>query len=117
MKPACRPGPTALLKALFVTGALLASSASMAYSVSNGRIVDDQGNRITIKGVNWFGFETETRVAHGLWARNMGEMLDQMKSLGFNAVRVPFCPAVLRSEPVAANSIDYNRNPTLRGLN
>lgn len=94
---------------------LIVSLPSHAYSVAAGRILDEQGNRITLKGVNWFGFETDTYVVHGLWARSMGDMLDQMKSLGFNAVRVPFCPTALRG--VATTSIDYSRNPTLQGLN
>jgi endoglucanase len=100
---------------LLVWMGLLASSASPAMSVSSGRIYDAQGNRITIKGVNWFGAETDTRVVHGLWARGMTDMLDQMKTLGFNAVRVPFCPATLQGVPT--NSIDYSKNPALQGLN
>jgi endoglucanase len=102
-------------RALFISAALLASAPSLAVQVSNGKIVDDQGNRITIQGVNWFGAETETRVVHGLWARSMTDMLDQMKSLGFNAVRIPFCPATLQGVPT--NSIDFSKNAALQGLN
>jgi endoglucanase len=102
-------------RALFISTALLASAPALAVQVSAGKIVDDQGNRITIQGVNWFGAETETRVVHGLWARSMTDMLDQMKSLGFNAVRVPFCPTTIQGVPT--NSIDFSKNPTLQGLN
>jgi len=100
---------------LLLWTALLVCSASPAMHVSSGHIYDEQGNRITIRGVNWFGAETDTRVVHGLWARNMTDMLDQMKSIGFNAVRVPFCPATLQSVPT--NSIDFSKNPALQGLN
>lgn len=103
---------TALLAALLT---ISISGTASAYRVESGRIVDDSGARVTLRGVNWFGFETETRAPHGLWARNMDEMLDQMKALGFNAVRLPLCPGTLRAE--AASSIDYGRNPSLRGLN
>lgn len=102
-------------RALFACVALLASSASPAMQVSSGHIYDANGNRITIQGVNWFGAETDTRVVHGLWARSMTDMLDQMNSLGFNAVRIPFCPATLQGVPT--NSIDYSKNPALQGLN
>jgi endoglucanase len=102
-------------RALFIGAGLLASAASPAMSVSNGKIFDAQGNRVTIQGVNWFGAETETRVPHGLWIRSMTDMLDQMKSLGFNAVRVPFCPTTLQGVPT--NSIDFSKNPALQGLN
>jgi endoglucanase len=100
---------------MLTCAALLVTSVSWAMSVSAGKIYDAQGNRITIQGVNWFGAETETRVVQGLFARSMTDMLDQMKSLGFNAVRVPFCPATLQG--VSTNSIDFSKNPALRGLN
>lgn len=87
---------------------------AQAFSVAGGRIYDAQLKPVTLRGVNWFGFETETRVVHGLWARSLTDMLDQMKSLGFNAVRVPFCPAVIRG--AATNSIDFSKNPALQGL-
>lgn len=103
-----------VFRVIFVCGALLAGSISHAASVSGGKIIDDQGNRVTIKGVNYFGFETETRVVHGLWIRNLQDMLDQMKSIGFNAVRIPFCPATING--AATNSIDFSKNPTLQGL-
>ena len=106
-------GPAVRL--LFVWIALLASSACPAMHVSSGHIYDEQGNRITIQGVNWFGAETDTRVVHGLWARGMTDMLGQMKSLGFNAVRIPFCPATLQGVPTS--SIDFSKNPALQGLN
>ncbi len=83
------------------------------YTVSKGQIFQN-GNRILLRGVNWFGFETETRVPHGLWARNYKDMILQMKSLGFNAVRIPICPATLRGEGVS--SIDYSQNVDLQGL-
>ena len=103
------------IRVLFAWIALFASTGASALQVSSGHIYDAQGNRITIQGVNWFGAETETRVVHGLWARSMTDMLDQMKSLGFNAVRLPFCPTTLQS--VATNSIDFSKNPALQGLN
>jgi endoglucanase len=105
---------TFLLPALCAMSALLGSPTAYGHYVASGRIHDEQGQRLTIRGVNWFGFETETRVVHGLWARSLPDMLDQMKSLGFNAVRVPFCPAVIRG--AATSSIDFSKNRNLEGL-
>ena len=53
-------------------------------------IVDANGTPVRIAGVNWFGFETSTFVPHGLWTRSYTSMLDQIKSLGFNAIRMPY---------------------------
>lgn len=114
MRTPDRLGFTSVLRVLLACTAVFASPLSQAYYVSGGRIYTEQATRITIQGVNWFGFETETRVVHGLWARSLTDMLDQMKSLGFNAVRVPFCPAVING--AATSSIDFSKNPNLQGL-
>ncbi|NPA06118.1 MAG: glycoside hydrolase family 5 protein [Chloroflexi bacterium] len=85
------------------------------YIVVDGRLYSPQGQRIHVRGINWFGFETQDHVVHGLWARPWREIIDQMAQLGFNAVRVPICPDTLRGVPVS--SIDYYRNPDLQGKN
>lgn len=86
-----------------------------AYSVKDGAIIDASGAVIELHGVNWFGFETQNHVLHGLWARNWQDMITQMQSVGFNAVRLPVCPATLQGAGV--DSIDYAKNPDLQGLN
>jgi len=71
--------------------------------------------RIKLFGVNWFGFETQNYVVHGLWSRNYKEMLDQIKELGFNAIRLPFCTYSIEGR--TPTGIDYYKNPELKGLN
>ena len=93
---------------------LLGPYSASAYSVVNGRIVDAQGQAVQLRGVNWSGFETTDHVVHGLWARNWKSMIDQMRDLGFNAVRLPVCPGTLRGS--VPSSIDYALNPDLAGL-
>lgn len=93
----------------------LAATPAFGYAISNGQVVDGQGNAVPLRGVNWFGFETGNHVVHGLWARNWKDMITQMQQLGFNAVRLPFCPASLGTG-TAPSSIDYGRNPDLQGL-
>ncbi len=69
-----------------------------------------------IAGVNWFGMETTNYAPDGLWTRNYKDMMDQMKSLGFNTIRLPFSDQLFdpASKP---NGIDYTKNPDLQGLN
>jgi len=86
-----------------------------AYTADGPRIWDHQGGEVKLYGVNWFGSETPDHVVHGLWVRNWSDMIRQMKSLGFTAVRVPFCPGTLRG--VTPTSISYAINPDLQGLN
>lgn len=87
---------------------------SGGYSQQNGKLYYNS-QPIQLKGVSWFGFETGTHSPHGLWARNMEEMVNQMKQVGFNAVRVPFCPPTLDGVPVGG--VDTSLNPKLAGMN
>src|SRR5262245_21048536 len=60
-----------------------------------GQIKDSTGRVVRLTGVNWFGFETDLYVTHGLFTRNYRDMLDQMKSLGFNNIRLPYSNTAL----------------------
>ncbi len=110
-----------------LTGALLmgalfsgVAGANPYYEVEGHNIymVDPATGKKTLLhlyGVNWFGFETPNYVVHGLWSRNYKDMLKQIKSLGFNAIRLPFCTKTI--EGMTPTGIDYSKNPDLQGLN
>ncbi len=82
---------------------------------SGNQIVDATGNPVILQGVNWFGLETANHAPHGLWTRDYKEMLAQIKSLGFNTIRLPFSLQALRSS--TTSGIDYGggRNAALQG--
>src|SRR5262249_17570207 len=81
-----------------------------------GKVVDANGREVRFTGVAWFGFETKAFAPHGLWARNWQDMLDQIKAAGFNTIRLPFSNQLLDDSSAAPDSIDYTKNPDLRGL-
>lgn len=91
------------------------TSVTGVLSTNGNQIVDSAGNAVRITGINWFGFETSNQVLHGLWARSYKSALDQIKSLGFNTLRIPYSNAMLRSG-AATNSINFALNPELQGL-
>ncbi len=102
-------------------GAVLALAALLIPSLGvgatytvNGGVIERDGQEIQLFGVNWFGAETQDHVPHGLWTRNYAEMAQQIRAVGFNAVRLGFCPETLQD--VAPNSINYFANPSLVGL-
>ncbi|HHW4680814.1 MAG TPA: glycoside hydrolase family 5 protein, partial [Xylella taiwanensis] len=104
-----------LSKLALIASLSLCSIPAFSYAISNGKIVNDNGDQIHLNGLSWFGFETQNHVLHGLWTRNWQEVLKQMQDLGFNAVRLPLCPASLKSS-TSPSGIDYSRNPDLQGL-
>jgi endoglucanase len=112
----------ALVPALLVFGLLLvqraepASAAGAGYWHTNGRQLLDAANQpVRMTGINWFGLETSNYAPHGLWARNYRDMLDQMKSLKYNTLRLPYASQLFDSGSTP-NGIDFNRNPELQGL-
>ncbi|MBB6365303.1 endoglucanase [Xanthomonas sacchari] len=104
-----------ITRCLLAAALVAASGSAWSYAIQQGKVVDDAGNAVQLRGVNWFGFETSQHTVHGLWARNWKDMITQMQGLGFNAVRLPFCPQTLQA--VSPGSIDYSRNADLQGLN
>lgn len=82
---------------------------------SGSRILDADNHPVGLSGLNWFGFETSNYAPHGLWSRNWGDMLDQIKDLGYNVIRLPFSNAMLQPG-VMPTGIDYTKNPDLKGL-
>ena len=87
----------------------------MDRDVARNQIVDSNGNNVKISGVNWFGLETVTFAPHGLNYRSYKSMMDQMKTLGFNTIRLPFSNQLFDSSSVPSG-IDYSKNPELVGL-
>ncbi|MGX1369245.1 endoglucanase [Streptomyces canus] len=112
----------ALLLPLGATGlqtAHAAEAAGAGYWHTSGRqILDASGQPVRIAGINWFGFETSNQVVHGLWSRDYKSMIDQMKSLGYNTIRIPYSDDILKPGAVP-NSIDFSsgKNADLQGLN
>lgn len=98
------------------SSAPVAFTGSIGYFSTRGsQIVDQYGNNIRITGINWYGLETPDFSPHGLWARSYQSILLQMKQLGFNAFRIPWCGEMLRPTSVP-DTVDYTLNPDLIGL-
>ncbi|MEV7982100.1 cellulase family glycosylhydrolase [Streptomyces sp. NPDC086519] len=96
-----------------------ADAPGAGYWHTSGRqILDAAGQPVRIAGINWFGFETANYVVHGLWSRDYKSMIDQMRSLGYNTIRLPYSDDIFKSTTVP-NSIDFSngKNTDLQGLN
>jgi endoglucanase len=92
------------------------SAAGNGYWHTKGsQIVDANDNPVRISGVNWYGFETTDEIAHGLWAQSYQNILDTIKALGYNVVRIPLSNQMVESNPVPTNYNSFD-NPDLVGL-
>ena len=91
------------------------SIASICLHTSGSKIMDPSNQAVGLSGVNWFGFETSEHAPHGLAVRNWQSLLDQIKSQGYNVIRLPFSNAMLKPG-VRPTRINYNLNADLQGL-
>jgi len=82
-------------------------------STQDSKIVDAQGQTVLLRGVNWFGIETEKHAPHGLWERDYKDMLAQIKSLGYNLIRLPYSVQSLRASEVSGIDFSIGSNQEL----
>ncbi len=109
-------------RVLIVTG-LAGSSAILAqgtgyWHTSGTKILDSNNLQVRIAGVNWYGFETTRAVAGGLTSQDYKMILQAVKNLGYNTIRIPMSNQLVES-PSVPGSISYNNgmNADLNGLN
>jgi endoglucanase len=97
---------------------LPAQAAGAGFWHTSGNLILDSNNQpVRMAGVNWFGFETANFTVHGLWTRDYRDMLNQMKSLGYNTIRMPYTNQMFNPGTMP-NSIDFSngKNTDLQGL-
>ena len=99
-----------------------ASGAGAGYwHTSGSEILDAAGNQVRIAGINWYGFETTDEVAHGLWSADYHAVVDDIRNLGYNTIRIPFSNQMVENPVVPANIGYYGNtgpiNTDLKGLN
>jgi len=95
------------LPLLFVAVPSAVQAAGTGYwHTSGNKILDANGAQVRMTGINWFGFETNNYAVHGLWARDYKDMLNQIKSLGYNTIRLPYSSQLFDSGSTP-NSISF----------
>lgn len=90
-------------------------------STDGNRIVNADGKAVWLTGANWFGFNTQERVFHGLYAVKMEDLLDGAAVRGINVIRVPISTQLLiewrdgKAAPTSA--VNSALNPDLADKN
>src|SRR3569833_2932317 len=77
------------------------------WHTKGNQIIDSSGNVVRIAGINWYGFETADALAHGLWAQDYKTVLNNIKALGYNVIRVPFSNQMVESNPIPDNFTSF----------
>jgi endoglucanase len=101
---------------LILCGSRVARAQGGGYwHTSGNKIVDSNGEAVRIAGVNWYGFETSNYLVHGLWAQDYKTVLNTIKSLGFNVVRIPFSNQMVENNPVPTSYTTYANGQPVNG--
>ena len=107
------------LVSLFILAAALASPAALAagYFAQGGKLYDASGQELQVRGISHYGFNAGILQPQYLWAMGWKEQIAQIKSLGFNAVRLPFVPDTLYVTTTVdqLSYVDARLNPELIG--
>lgn len=91
------------------------SWGNMPLSTRGSEILDQNGRTVVLRGVNWFGLETDIHAPHGLWARDYKDLLAQVKTLGYNLIRLPFSVQMLKDSKVSGIDFSKGANRELEG--
>jgi endoglucanase len=103
----------ALILVLF-NPARLYATPTFPLHTSGAYIVDANGTRVRFNAFNWYGAESTDYVVGGLQKATLTSIVQTIKGLGFNAVRIPWSNEMYESNPVVA---DYAlaANTSLKG--
>jgi endoglucanase len=76
-------------------------------------IVDAQGEMVRMAGVNWYGMDDSHWVPAGLDAQPYTTVMDEVKLLGYNTIRLLFSNELVERNPVVRSGV--KANPQFRG--
>lgn len=78
------------------------------------RIVDSAGNTVRIAGVTWYGMESSYWVPAGLDYQPYTAIMDLVKRLGYNTIRLPYSNELVESDPLVTAGV--RANPQFKGM-
>ena len=93
---------------LFILPIIGHASGVYPLSTCNRFIVDKNGYRFKLIGVNWYGAQEKRFVNEGLHQRPLKDIVKTIKKMGFNSIRLPFSNEMLRAKTVDKQFLKAN---------
>lgn len=78
------------------------------------RIVDAAGHAVRLTSANWYGFDEKECVAGGLDHAPLAEIIDRIREIGVNSVRLPWANETLEHDPLPP-AYAIAANPQFKG--
>jgi endoglucanase len=77
-------------------------------------ILDASGHRVRLTSVNWYGFDQKEFVAGGLDVAPLEVIVEQIRAIGVNSVRLPWANETIEKNP-AVPDYAVKANPKFKG--
>ena len=81
---------------------------------SGASIVDAAGHSVKLRMVNWYGAESPDYVVGGLKYQPIGTIINEIASMGFNGIRLPWSNQMWQSNPIVSGNL-VTANPQFTG--
>lgn len=79
-----------------------AGCATPYLHTAGARILDACNNPLVLRALNWYGFDSNDFVAGGLHYWSYKTIINRIKGLGYNALRIPFSNEMVERNPVVS---------------
>jgi endoglucanase len=91
------------------------SGVSLPLRTARAHIVDGAGRRVKLASVNWYGADGSDHVPGGLTLQPVDAIAREIKSLGFNSVRLTWSNYLLECDPLVDPATVEGANPQYEG--
>lgn len=95
-------------------GSQSGATLSGYWHTSGTQIVDAAGHPVRIAAVTWYGMESTYWVPAGLDYQPYTRIMDEVKAMGLNTIRLPYSNQLVEQNPVVTTSI--RANPQFKGM-
>ncbi len=99
---------------MLLTAARCDAAPNLPLHTQGPYIVDSGGMRVRLNAVSWYGAESSDFVVGGLQLAPLTGIVNEIKAMGFNAVRLPWSNQLYESNPVVG-SYALTQNASMQG--
>src|SRR5260370_39287709 len=78
--------------------------SATGWHTSGVQIDNPSGAPFIITGLNWYGFETTSYVAHGMYTKDYTFILNEVKQYGFYTIRLPISNQMWENNPITCTN-------------
>lgn len=78
------------------------------WHTDGARILDGAGDQVRIAGITWYGMESNYWVPAGLDYQPYRSIMDLVKGLGYNTIRLPFSNQLVEQNPIVTQKVGAN---------